>query len=264
MRHAIRRSVLVTQLLLGGAHLALADPFFSAGVQGVADANDGNQPCGLPGGFSESYQTYPLDAFVSQADGQATSFNPCSALSGSPHSVASASLATGQLRVYALSQLGAPPYLQESSADAFFSDDVTFFFGDQPVSALPNGWVGEIRLDVQGTRSTALVDASMSLEVSALNGSTIGDPEAEDLVGGESLVVPFDAPFHFFAMLDVTAGDAEFADFVATITVSLPVGYSFGSTSDVLLTPEPGAAASLAFAVATIAGVRGRKRALAR
>lgn len=85
---------------------AVAEPFYSAGVSGVADANDSSRPCELPGEVSEAYQTFPLDAFVAYAEGTATAFNPCSALSGSPQSHAVASLQAGRIETYALAQIG--------------------------------------------------------------------------------------------------------------------------------------------------------------
>ncbi len=266
MRLAIRAASLAfAQLGWMTPTVALAAPFYSAGVQGGADANDSSNPCALPGGFSEGYRTFPNDSFVAFAQGQATAFNPCSALSGSPLSVASASLASGQLRVFALAQIGQNSFTQEARADAFFSDDVNLFFGSTPLSVLPNGLVGEIRLTIHGNRSAELVDASASFEVDALNGQTLGDEDVDDLQAGETtLVVPFDRPFHFFALLSVTARDGEFADFgsTGTISITLPEGYSFESSSGELLTvPEPASFALLGVGLSAIAVLRKRKSA---
>jgi len=239
-----------------------AAPFFGAGVQGVADANDSNNPCELEGGFSEGYRTFPDDDFVAFAEGQATAFNPCSALSGSPLSISSANLTSGQLRVYALAQIGQNGFTQEARADAFFYDDVLLFSGATPLDTLPDGLMGELRLSFHGSRSTAVIDASASLVLDALSGGEIGNVDIEDLQGGDTLVVPFNTSFHFFASLGVTVRDGQFADFgsTGTISVMLPEGYSFGSSSGVLLTPEPGGFASSCAAIGAIAALRGRTR----
>ena len=241
---SIRTSALtLAQLIYLKASLALAAPFFSAGVGGVADANASSRPCALSGDVSEGYRTFPLDSFVAFAQGRATGFNPCSALSGSAWSVSSANLASGKLRVFALAQLGMAPFQQEARAVAYFSDDVNLFFGGQQVTALPSGLNGEIRLDVHGSRSAQLLDAGAKLEIDALNGVRIGDVDVEDLKGGESLVVPFNQPFHFYAQLSVTAADGEHADFGSTgeVSIKLPEGYTFQSASGVLLAvPDSG------------------------
>ncbi len=240
MKNTFRTCVCIASLLLAGLPAARAAPFYVAGVAGGADANDSSRPCNIVGGFSESYRTFPLDRFVALADGRATAFNPCSPLSGSPLSVASASLQSGQLKVFALTQLDAPR--QEAKARAYFGDDVTLFLGSTPLVQLPNGLVGEIRLSIHGSRSTELLDAGANLDVSdLLLGHTIGEQIVEDLQGGETLVVQFDRPFRFFADLTVTAIHGQFGNFgsTGTISISLPPGYSFGSASGVLLTPVP-------------------------
>lgn len=244
MKNIFGTCVCIAILLLAGLPAARAAPFYVAGVAGGADANDSSRPCNIAGGFSESYRTFPLDRFVALADGRATAFNPCSALSGSPLSVASASLQSGQLKVFALAQLDAPPYRQDATARAYFGDDVQLFLGSTPLVQLPNGLVGEIKLSIHGSRSTELLDAGATLEVSdLLLGHTIGEQivEDEDLQGGETLVVQFDRPFRFFADLTVTAIHGQFGNFgsTGTISISLPPGYSFGSASGVLLTPVP-------------------------
>ena len=250
----------LAQLLLLDAPDATAAPFFQAGVQGSADANDSARPCELQGEYSEGYRTYPGDSFVAFAEGRATAFNPCSALSGSPLSVSSANLASGQLRVYALAQIGQNLFTQEARSYAYFSDDVLLFSGATPLDTLPDGLMGELRLSIHGSRSAAVVDASASLELDALSGHEIGVDDIEDLHDGDTLVVPFNTSFHFFAFLGVTVRDGQFADFGSTGTVSviLPEGYSFESASGVLLTPEPGGFASSCAAIGAIVALRGR------
>lgn len=243
--------------ILLGPSLAFADPFFSAGVAGVADANASNHHCDLQGEVSEGYQTYPNDAFVDFAEGEAEGFSPCSALSGSALSHASASLSSGHLSAYTLAQLGAPPFLQEAHAYAYFSDDVTLFSGEDPVSEFSGGQVGEIRLDVHGSRSAQFLEASARLEVETMNGVTIGDQELEDIQGGESIVVQFTTPVRFTASLDLIADDGQHADFGTTLSVTLPGGYRLDSSSGVLLTPEPDSAALFAVALAATAAQGG-------
>lgn len=129
---------------------------------------------------------------------------------------------------------------------------------------LPNGLVGQLRIDVDGTRSSSLLDASLSLEVTAPDGSEIGTVDAEDLQGGESFVVAFEGPFHLFAFLSLVAADGEFGDFGATISVSMPAGYVATSTSGVLPTPEPGRSLGCAAAFAMLARRAQRARRLRR
>lgn len=241
MRTTTRTCICAAALMLMAWTPARAAPFFQAGVQGGADADMFSTPCALPGKFSEGYATFPLDAFQSYAEGHATAFNPCNALSGSPLSFASANLATGKLRAYALTQIGEGNKQQDASARAYFGDEVTLFFNGQQVSALATGLVGEIRLDIHGTRSAELLSAEAELVVDDALGHTIGDVEFEDLQGGESLVVHFTTPFSFYADLSVDAEYGQWADFgsTGTISISLPPGYSFGSASGLLLSPVP-------------------------
>jgi len=200
---------------------------------------------------------------LASAAGKATAFNPCSPL-GLPLAISSANLASGDLRVSALAEVGQNMFTQKASAFAYFSDDVTLMFGGTPVNVLANGLVGEIRLDIHGTRSVSLTAARASLQVDALDGREIGVVDIDDLHGGESLVVNFNTPFHFFASLDVTARNGEFANFGNTgrISVILPEGYSFGSSSGVLLTvPEPAGFATLAMGLGALAVFRTRRHA---
>lgn len=258
-----RRSLLVffTALLpLAAAHAQAG--FFSAGVAGKADADAASTPCATPGKFAESYRTFPLDAFVSFAQGTATAFNPCSALSGSPLSAASASLGTGQLRVFALAQLDNGNHLSQAKARAYFSDDVGLLFNGVAVDTIAGG-VGQIRMDVHGSRSTDVLNASAELEVTGPLGEDIGSVEIDDLHGGDSLVVLFNTPFSFSASLNADVENGQFADFGSTarLSISLPPGYSFSSASGVLLAvPEPSTWAPMLAGLGGLAWALRRRR----
>ena len=265
LRRALRVGALALAPLLLASTAAVAGPFYNAGVQGGADANASSRPCGLGRDVSGGYRTFPNDSFKTFAEGRATAFNPCSATSGSPFSYASANLVSGQLRAYALAQIGQNGYKQEAVAHASFSDDVVLYYQGALVPSISNGGVGEIRLNISGSRSPTLLNAEVNLEISALNGRSMGYREARDLHGGESLVIPFDVPFHFFAILSVFADDGQWGDFGSTaqLAITLPEGYTFGSSSGVLLQasaiPEPANVLLFSIGLAALSLVRRRR-----
>ena len=265
LRRALRVGALALAPLLLASTAAVAGPFYNAGVQGGADANASSRPCALGRDVSGGYRTFPNGSFKTFAEGRATAFNPCSATSGSAFSYASANLVSGQLRAYALAQIGQNGYKQEALAHAFFSDDVVLYYQGALVPSISNGGVGEIRLNISGSRSPTLLNAEVNLEISALNGRSMGYREARDLHGGESLVIPFDVPFHFFAILSVLADDGQWGDFGSTaqLAITLPEGYTFGSSSGVLLQasaiPEPANVLLFSIGLAALSLVRRRR-----
>lgn len=254
-KNVVRPLLLLTQLVFLGPSLALAAPYFSAGVVGSAA---GGYPCWT----SEGYQTYPLGVGMSSAYGHALATDtrlPSCLGADSAISISSAELASGKLHAYSSSTFNS--YAQ---AGAYFSDNVDLYFGGQPVSGLSNGLFGEIRLDIHGSRSAQDTYVHGYLDMTGLNGATLGYVSNDNLQGGESFVLPFNSPFHFQAALYADAANGAFANFgnTAAISVSLPEGYTFGSYSGVLLTapvPVPAAVWLFGSGLLGLIGVARRK-----
>jgi len=262
MKHhlnSLSKNVVRPMLLLVflGPSLALAAPFFSAGVEGSAAGGDS---CWT----SEGYRTFPLGAGMSSADGHALATDtrlPGCLGADSAISISSADLASGKLHAYSSSS-----FSSFAKAGAYFSDDVNLYFGGQLVSGLPNGLFGEIRLDIHGYRSS-VQDTYVHgyLDMKGLNGATLGYDSNDNLQGGESFVLPFNTPFHFQAALYADAASGAVANFgnTAAISVSLPEGYTFGSSSNVLLTapvPVPAAVWLFGSGLLGLIGVARRKK----
>jgi len=234
---------------------ALGVPFYSAGVEGWAHAGD---PDGrvCSGEHGQSYRTFPAGAFLTQASGEANGYNTCSSSGGTSRSLSSADLGQGTLRVSSAASPNDALAQYYSNAQAYFSDDVVLYLGNQQVSGLAPGLLGSIRLDLHGTRSTSIDGSRAYLDVSNLQGAPLAYLEDEDLFNGDSLVASFSTGVHFQAYLKVQTSNGEVADFGSTarLSISLPEGYSFRSTSGVLLSdvagvpspvPEPGTYAML-------------------
>ena len=246
-KNVVRPLLLLTQLVFLGPSLALAAPYFSAGV--VGSAGGPNQGPDASCWTSQGYSTSPLGVGMSSADGHALATNtrlPGCFGGDSAISVSSADLASGKLHAYSKSTFNS-----YAMAGAYFSDNLDLYFGGQLVSALPNGLFGEIRLDIHGSRSSAQ-DTYVHgyLDMTGLNGATLGYVSNSNLQDGDSFVLPFNSPFHFQAALYADAANGAVANFgnTATISVSLPEGYTFGSNSGVLLTaPVPVPAAMWLF-----------------
>lgn len=243
---AIRACVLaLTPVALLCPSVALAD--FGTFVSGYANTGAGSTaiclfPDGNYGGPDiERYQT--SGGALGSAAGFASVSNPCAPTASAAVSHASAGLGAGQLKVYASAPRGAndaappgtAPYLSAAAAHAGFWDDVSLFLHGQPVNGLANGLVGELRMDVTGSRSAgAEAYALFDLFGPDDPGVGAGNHDLQDI---ESFVLQFHGPFHFSAFLGVEASDAEIANFsgTATLSISLPKGYTFGSGSGILL-----------------------------
>lgn len=228
---------------------------FTADVQGYASTAAGSLAnCLFPSGDygvvgRENYESHGAQG---SASGGASSSNPCSPGASAAVATSSAALDTGQLRAFASAPRGAndaappgtPPYMSEADARASFADDVNLLFNGLPVNSLANGLFGQLRLDIHGSRSIG-AGAFATLDLFGPNDPGAGASNY-DLQGGESLVVQFYGPFTFRANLAVHPYDGQIANFgsTGTLSITLPNGYTFGSSSGVLLTavaavPEP-------------------------
>lgn len=244
-------------LLFLGPSIALAAPYFSAGVEGVAAGPNYGPAASC--WTDDGYRTYPLGVGMSSAYGHALATNTRCLGADSAISISSANLASGKLHAYSSSS-----FISYARAGAYFSDNVNIYFQGQPVSGLFNGLFGEIRLNIHGSRSVKDTYVHGYLDMKGLNGATLGYVSNDNLQGGESFVLPFNTPFHFQAALYADAANGASANFgnTATISVSLPEGYTFGSYSGVLLTapvPVPAAAWLFGSGLLGLIGVARRK-----